>query len=74
MKAKCAAIIVLPFHSATPLMPPRANTRARVPERQSVSECRKYATHHIFVPYIPDIWCIPQLFFPLQRQIDINFE
>ena len=29
---------------------------------------------HIFVLFIPDIWCIPQLFLPLQRQIDINFE
>ena len=29
---------------------------------------------HIFVLFIPDIWCILQLFLPLQRQIDINFE
>ena len=29
---------------------------------------------HKLVQNIPDIWCIPQLFLPLQRQIDINFE
>ena len=29
---------------------------------------------HKSMLFIPDIWCIPQLFFSLQRQIDKNFE
>jgi hypothetical protein len=29
---------------------------------------------HKSMLFIPDIWRIPQLFFSLQRQIDINFE
>ena len=29
---------------------------ALVPERQSVSECRKYAIHHIIVQNIPNVW------------------
>ena len=32
------------------------------------------AVRHRIKQNIPYIWCIPQLFVPLQRQIDINFE
>ena len=49
-------------------MPRRASIRALVPERLSVSECSKYAIHHIIVQNIPNVWLSRQQFVILLRQ------
>ena len=53
---------------ATPSTPRRVSIKVQVLDRQSVSECSKYAIHHIIAQNIPKIWLFAQQNVTLQRQ------